>query len=838
MPNRILKAWLRLVTSHPGKVILLCLATTAFFAWHSANNKRLDNALDKLMSAGDPDWDYTKKARRTFNNWNSILVTLSAPDCFDPGVLAQEAELSRRFSRLELEIDGVRVNPVIDIVGLSDCNTVVSSETGMRVIPVMDEPPPDRGGAELVRERALNDPILVDNCANRSCTMIALQVMLAPPPKGMMPFGQEVAKRLEEIADDVQSKGPAEIRTIGEPVFNLTATEHTRRDLTMLAPLGLLLVAGVLALAFRSLAGVLLPLLTPVCAVIWTLGFVALTGSSLTVTTGIVPLLVVSIGTASTMHVVAHHGLEGGENPREYVRAALAKVGGAVLLAGCTTALGFSSLITSNIINIREMGLYASFGIVADTILSLSLVPALLTFRRRPVSRPGRTSGTPLVNRLLVAAGRLSRKYRWQVLGISGMIVIACVAGMAGLRVETNYLQLLREDDPFRVTDTLIQEKLAGLRSFDLYVEPDAGYFASRTGNQDKLFREPELLKRMVKLHRLFEPLRCPCGSELPLEGKPPGSNVSCPRCNATHVIPRKSPLARTVRNVISVADFVRQMHRASNGGDPAAYAIPEERATISKYFFNHGHPEDMDPYIVPNHMFARVIVQTDMEPTSANVTAFNEELGSRAREIFGPTASVRACNAGTCIASAQDAISWGQLKSLGITLLCISLILALVFRSLRIGLIALLPNLLPLAVLFGMMGWAGIRLDIGTSIVGCMGLGIAVDDTIHFLDRYFREVAAGHPSPTAVERTLSTTGRPILFTSVALTLGYGLLTMSSFVPIAHLGMCTAVTMMSAMVGDLLLLPALLAVFEPAPGSRPTSTAKEHREVKPRQSAI
>ena len=583
------------------------------------------------------------------------------------------------------------------------------------------------------------------------------------------------------------------------------------------------LVLAVLAVAFRSIGGMFLPVLTPLAAVIWTLGFVSLTGNCLTVTTGIVPMLIIAIGTASTMHVVDHHGLEGGSTPVEYVKLAMRKVGGAVFLAGLTTALGFSSLLTNEIVNVREMGLYAAFGITADFVLSVSLVPALLTFQKRPVSRLNAESGSPRLERLLLALSGFSIRHCWAVLAGSAVVIALSVWGASRLKVETNYLELLKKDDPMRVADDFIEANLTGQKVFNVYLQADPDYLRRKYGTADvkKPFFEPEILRHMAAVHDFLNPtVTCECGERVAVRAVRPGGTRQCPRCQGQVVAPadqRRSSWAHRVKKVASFVDFVRQMNKASNFNDPAEYVIPDDRKTIAKYVMNHGKPRDMVPYITYDRSFTRIFIRTDIS-ASNDIAAFNRELQDFCRETFEGVASARACSTLSCIAKAQNAISWGQVKSLGITLVCISVILVVAFRSFKIGLLALPPNLLPVATLFGLMGVMGTNLDIGTSIVGCLGIGIAVDDTVHFLSRYLKELEVDGDVSGAIMRTTATTGRPIVFTSVALALGFTILLSSEFVPVIYLGLYTAVTMIVALLGDLLLLPALLAIVKPRVG--------------------
>ena len=828
MFDRLMNRWWDFVTGHAGKVVLACLAVTVFFGYFAVARFRMDNTVDKLMTEDDPDWAYLKVARQSFGSDDILTMAISCEEdgrgIYRPDVLALERELSERMARLEVMVNGKPFDPAHTVTGLSDSTTILGTELGMRVVDVMDVPPRDQGGAEVVRRRALGDVILLDNNVNRAGTVISTEVFFKPEDsaRGVL-FGQEVAERVEKAVAELERKYPAKVHVNGESVFNLASTRYTTADLTVRTGIVLLLVLAVLMAAFRSAAGVLLPVVTPLGAAIWTTGFISLTGNYMTVTTGIVPVLIIAIGTASTMHVVAHHGLEGGSTPAEFVKLAMRKVGGAVFLAGLTTALGFSSLMTNSIVNVREMGLYSAFGITADFVLSMSLVPALLTFQKRPVSRLKEGGGAGLLEKALLKVSSFAVRRRWLVVGAALAVVGVSVWGATGLKVETNYLELLKDDDPMRVADDFIEENLTGQKVFNVYLQADPLFLERKHGSRDvkKPFFEPEILRAMVRVHDFLCPkVTCACGERVAVNRTGPGRSTRCPRCRAEVVAPRgvpRSARSHRVKKVASFADFVRQMNRASNFNDPGEFRIPGDRKAIATYVMNHGKPRDMVPYITYDRSFTRIFIRTDIVPSN-DVAAFNRELQGFCATAFKGLATARACSTLSCLAKGQNAISWGQVKSLGITLLCISVILVFAFRSLRIGLLALPPNLLPVATLFGLMGAMGTNLDVGTSIVGCMGIGIAVDDTVHFLSRYLKELEIDGDVKAAVLRTTTTTGRPIVFTSVALALGFTVLMSSDFVPVIYLGLYTAVTMLVALAGDLLLLPALIAIARPRGG--------------------
>ena len=179
------------------------------------------------------------------------------------------------------------------------------------------------------------------------------------------------------------------------------------------------------------------------------------------------------------------------------------------------------------------------------------------------------------------------------------------------------------------------------------------------------------------------------------------------------------------------------------------------------------------------------------------------------------PGSSVRATGISVLVTNSINAIVKGQVQSLGLALAVICVIMSLLFRSLRLGLLSMVPNVIPILMTLGLMGWVGIDINTATAVISCVAIGIAVDDTIHYLTRFRKEYGADPDEVTATSQSLTSTGRALFFTSFVLTFGFMVLVFSNFRPLIYFGVLTGVTMVSALIGDLILLPVLLMVLKP-----------------------
>jgi len=222
------------------------------------------------------------------------------------------------------------------------------------------------------------------------------------------------------------------------------------------------------------------------------------------------------------------------------------------------------------------------------------------------------------------------------------------------------------------------------------------------------------------------------------------------------------------------------------------------------------GTPKTFSSVVSPDFSTANILVRTRLT-SSSDIVRTAEEVRRYAKDHFPPEVVVRPTGSLILLNEATEDIVWGQVKSLGFALVVIFVVLSLMFLSAKVGFLSLLPNLLAILIFFGVMGWTGVALNLGTSIIASIAIGIAVEDAIRYLARLSAEIQATHDQERAIFQTVSTVGKPIIYASTALGLGFLMFLFSNFVPIQKFGFLTAITLAAAFVNDLVLLPALLA---------------------------
>ncbi|MBW1780129.1 MAG: MMPL family transporter [Deltaproteobacteria bacterium] len=559
---------------------------------------------------------------------------------------------------------------------------------------------------------------------------------------------------------------------VGMPIVSSALTRFTQQDFLTLPVVTFSLIALILFLFFRNLRGILIPSGTVLIALIWTFGLMAWTGTPLSLLTMIVPVFLIAVGTAYCMYIFPEYrsSIKDAPTPREASIQCFSRLGFPTSLAVITTTIGLASLLVNRVSEIREFALFSCFGILALLILMLSFLPAvvgLLPFPKRWAEH--KSDKKRLLDRVLSTIIRLNLRHQKITLPLIAIIALTGGIGMSRIKVETNPVGFFKKDTPVARHFNDIYQDMSG--SFPLSVVVDSG--------EDGYFENPEHLKKIDEIQRFLSSL--------------PG-----------------------VDKTISFADYLRLVNYATNQYKPESYALPEEpfeiRMLVNSFKTMLGQ-DMLRRFMSPDFSRANIMLRTHIS-SSIDFLSTEARIRDYLKENFPDSLSFEVTGFGIVISHSSQLISEGQVKSLGLTLVLVFAIMFLLFMSYKVGIIALLPNCFPIIVSFGVMGWFGIPLSMATSLIASIAIGLAVDDTIHYLVGYNREFKEDLNKERALNKTVRHMGRPIIFTTLTISVGFSVLMFSNFRPTAVFGLLMMITMFSALVADLILLPSLMLHVE------------------------
>jgi predicted RND superfamily exporter protein len=492
------------------------------------------------------------------------------------------------------------------------------------------------------------------------------------------------------------------------------------------------------------------------------------------------PSLVMVIGVADVVHVLVEHraAVAASSGRHEAVVETLRQVGLPCLLTSLTTAVGFGSLMLSDIPQVREFGMFAALGVLLAFLIAVIGLPALLAvLPPGRLSRPLSTAGEGRLVLLLARIDRLFPRARLPVLLTAGLVTLAGGLGLRHLRVESSALTFLPAEHSVLRDLNVVYPRLMG-------TTPVIVHWWDRGKGQERL-RDPKILHAMDRVARAMAGV--------------PG-----------------------VRKVISITEYLKETNRVIHGGEAGQFVLPRDRRTVATYLelIEGQDPDALSAMINWDRSAANLTLMCVAHNSRAMQTilaALDRVLHSpkiaRAMEDGDIVAEVTGL--GPLLASVADRIVAGQLTSCFWALGIIALMFFMILWSVRVGLVALLPNVLPILFIVGLMGWLGITLNVFTVMIASIALGIAVDDTIHVLVRTRQEVRQSGDLRSAVSRTLASSGQAIVITTLVVGGGFLVMLLSVMIPAHHFGAMTALTLVMALLADLLLLPLLILWMRP-----------------------
>lgn len=564
---------------------------------------------------------------------------------------------------------------------------------------------------------------------------------------------------------------PERFHLAGRSVAQAYYIQLMEREVVVFVAIAILLLVLFLWLSFRSWWGVVVPLVVVLLSGLWTLGIMQLTGKSIDVMTIVLPTTIFVVGMSDVVHILSRYfdELRSGKETWNALRTACKEVGLATFLTSLTTAIGFLTLLTSSIVPIRDFGIYATVGVLVSYLLAFTLLPSVLILSppTPPSAFQTATHWGPALERLYRYIVGNRKSIAW----ISSCLVLAAIAGITRLEVNNRLLEDLSEEDPLREAFGFFENHFAGVRPFELAVEVKAGHAAWDRDVQQAVADVSAHMEDVLGVGSVVSSARLMMTANRLIHGDSPLHDRLPEDPNEYNRLVRRLTTGRSASLMKPWASDSAGMLRISGKTEDLGAVVMRDKVEGLQQWFAASHPE--------------APVRLRATGTAHLVDVNNSYLAEN--------------------------MLWGLLLSFA----AISLIMGLLFRSLHMVLISLIPNIIPLILLGGLMGFVGIELKVSTAIVFTIAFGIAVDDTIHMLTHFRKEQSAGWAVEPAIRRTFISTGKAVILTSVILAGGFVSLAGSQFMGTFYIGSLIGLTLVLAVVADLFLLPLLLLRWPP-----------------------
>lgn len=708
----------------------------------------IDASTESLLPPDNEDRRVFERVRETFGDADAVLMSVKLDPLFTPESMARIDELTRRLRRLP----GVR-----SVFSLGTAPNLMASGEDVDVSSFTHQAARDPESIarfpQAIEANPLYRGILVSQDGRHTAFAIALDGV------GEERFRRDgIADRFRELAREVT--GSEEIWVTGSPVVKAASTTALLRTLSVTIPAMYLLIVVLLFLAFRNLRAVLAVVLTVSVALLWTAATAVSLELPINLVTVITPPLVITLGLAYSIHLLADYfasAARTAEERRARTREVMSRIGFALLLAVTTTVAGFLALMPNALPAIRQFAILSSLGIFYCFLLVLFFLPALLDVLRCGTHE--RQWGQRMAEAWADRLAAFDIRWRTPIIVVALVVLPIDLWLAAGIPVGTDYIKAFRESSQVRREYEAINRSFRGANIVSVLIE---------THVNDAL-TDPELARGVDELTEWL----------------------------------RRQP---EVGQAVSYVDHLKLINQSLNEGASQSYAVPADKSAIKQLLVFAGGDEIRRA--IDGRFRSALITVRITSGDSIEISAFIERVESRLAQLKPPL-NGRITGSPVMATRTVNAIGRGQWTSLAIAAFAIWAMLAFMFTSATAGLWAMLPNLLPVSIYFALLRLLDIPLNPTNSLIASIVLGVAVDDTVHYLARFNRDARASGSEKSAVVSALRASLRPVTLTTIALCSGLLVLGASELRTQMQFGLLAAFTLFLAWISEITLTPAL-----------------------------
>lgn len=725
------------------RIIILSTVVLTVFMLCFFRNLQVDPDVFNYLPEDDPKALLFQEVGQKYGGNYTGIIGLETPDVFSLTTLGHIRTIT----------DSLRVIPGVGTVtSLTNVIDIKGSDWGIEIGNLVDkyDLPSNAGELAALKAYTLSREMYRGTLVSEDATYTAILVKISEGVDKIA-VAQNIRDKLEEMAL------PVNLYYGGMPFVLTSLANVILGDLIFLAPLTALVIILVLFFSFRSWRGVVLPLLTVAISIIWTIGLMGLLDIRISIISDVIPVILLAVGSAYTIHVINRIRQTKGSNPDGNIQNALSYIMVPVFLASVTTMAGFISFIFGSYLTmISTFGLFMAAGVAFAMILSVTFAPALLSVF--PEKLKAGKQELPMKNDL--AQGILNRMvilvtvHPYRVLITWLVILVISISGTFMIKRKVDVIDYFKKSDPTHIAEEMFREKFGGSTPVYLTVKGDV--------------KSPENLHIMRQVADFMEQ-------------------------------------SEDIIHTQSVADLIEQMNDVMGEGE----VIPDDQYKIEQLWILLEGQSVMEQ-LVTYELDEGLVSATFRSGDAENMQHFTDNLQEFILQHPEWAGKVDFTGLPSLYLQIDKSIINSQFQSLIYATLLVLFLISMILRSLKRGMLAIVPILATLLVLFGFMGLSGIPLDIATVLVGSVSIGIGVDYAIHMITHFHHELKRRDNAPESLEHAIVISGRAILINVSAVALGFLVLLFSNLVPLQHLGLLVAVTMITSGAAALTLLPAIL----------------------------
>jgi len=775
---------------NPIKVLVVLFLFIGFLVYQIPSIS-INTSSEAMLHEDDPSLLEYNRFRDQFGRAELIIIAVRAPEIFNAGFLAK---LQSFHSDLEEEVPYLR-----EVTSLTNARNTHGQNDELIVEDLLKGWPGKSIDFEALKKQVLENPFYINHYISEDARVAAVIIETeasvggpvaeeellqgfdedeteAPPIAGESHYfsekeNREVVEAVNGVVHRHQSKDFL-LTVSGGPVVVEAFNRATLRDVYFCIVMSLLAVAIFLALLFRRFSGVLIPLLVITSSLATTLGLMALLNVPIKITTAVIPAFLLAVGVCDSVHVLAifYRQIEQGCSKEDAIVFALGHSGLPILMTSITTIAAVLSFTLAELAAIAEIGYFSAAGVGLALIYTILMLPAILAFTPLKSSLVA-AKGSARMDRILLGVANFSTSHPIKIIVFSLVAFAVFAPAVFQLKFSHNIVAYFPDSMPYRHDIAFIDRSLKGTVTLELVLD---------TGRENGLY-DPGILNQIDKFSRQTEQIHRP--------------DIA-------------------VGKVYAITDVLKETHRALNENNPMFYRIPRDRQLIAQEFFlfESSGSDDLERIVDSQFSKTRITIKTPWVD-AVICRDFIREIDQKLRSSGFENATIHITGLMSLMVRAIIAAIYSMAKSYVIALVVITILMILLIGDWKIGLLSMIPNLLPIIITMGVMGLSGNPLDLNSIMIGSIALGVVVDDTVHFMYNFQKYYTRTLDPYDAVRQTLLGTGRALLITSLVLSTGFFILMFASLNHLIRFGFFTGIAILIALLADFLLVPAMMVLI-------------------------
>jgi len=777
------------IHDNPLKVILVVLALLLAPLSHIPQIK-MDTSTEGFMHPDDPVLLTYNKFRAQFGRDERVVLAIKSDEIFTVDFLTTLRDLHEELEE--------KVPYLNDITSLYNVRNTRGEGDKLITDDLLEPMPTTQAQVDIIKKQAMASHFYKDLLLSSDGTMTTMIIEtdayshvgvteesiddafadeeadneMIPETSEERAFltdaeNAELLKVVHTIVDSYKKKG-LEIYVAGSPAVNNALKAQMKADMQKFTRITFIIIIIFLFVMFRRVSAVVYPLIVIILSLLTTVGMMAWVGVAFKLPTQIVPSLLLAVSVGATVHILSifFDAFNKTGNKKEAMSYTLRHSGLAIAMTSVTTAIGVGSFSGSEVAPISDLGIFASFGVMVSLLLTLTLLPALLSLTKLK-AKPRKGMGK--FDELMGILALFPIKYYKGILMGSAVLVVSALIASSQITLSHNPLYWFQPDNENRVSTEVIDAKMNGTVTIEAIVD---------TGKENG-WNDPVRLQKLNEMSTRMEAYV----DEYTRVGK-----------------------------VVSLATIVKETNRALHENKEDAYSIPKDEKLVSQelLLFENSGSDDLEDVVDSQFSKARITIKLPWTDAVKSVKVLNYVKDEVAKTF--PNDKVETTGMIPLLINTFSNAVNSSVTSYLIAFVLISFMMMLILGSARMGLLSMIPNLAPVIVGLLLMYMANIPLDMFTLLIGSIAIGLAVDDTIHFLHNFRRYYLESGDEAKAIQQTFYTTGKAMVITTIVLSLGFYSYLMAEMISVQNFGLLTGSVIIMALLSDLLLAPALMMV--------------------------